>query len=117
MNAVLRAKRLEKGLTLRAVAQALDIDQALVSKFESGARRPTLAQLEILAQLYGLDNAELSRWWLTEKIKETASAHPQGLAALKAAMDELSPEDAADPLQKLLDEMDALKQKFGQLRK
>ena len=53
---------------LREVAQQLGIDQALVSKFESGARKPTRAQVHQLADILDVDANELMVSWLKEKI-------------------------------------------------
>ena len=40
MKTLLKNAREEKGLKTREVAQLLGIDQALISKFESGSRKP-----------------------------------------------------------------------------
>lgn len=41
---VIRSSRESKGLYLRQVAAAMDIDQALISKFEKGDRKPSKEQ-------------------------------------------------------------------------
>ena len=41
MKTLLKNAREQKGLKTREVAQLLGIDQALISKFESGTRKPT----------------------------------------------------------------------------
>jgi transcriptional regulator with XRE-family HTH domain len=46
MKTLLKEARELKGLK-REVAQLVGIDQALISKFESGIRRPTKEQVEI----------------------------------------------------------------------
>ena len=49
MKALLKNAREQKGLKTREVAQLLGIDQALISKFESGSRKPTREQVIKLA--------------------------------------------------------------------
>ena len=41
MKSLLKNAREQKGLKTRELAQFADIDQALISKFESGNRKPT----------------------------------------------------------------------------
>ena len=45
---LIRIAREEKGLFLRQVAASMDIDQAIISKFERGERKPTKEQLRDL---------------------------------------------------------------------
>ncbi len=119
MKTLLKTAREQKGLTMREVSQQLQIDQALVSKFENGQRNPTKAQITKMAGLYGIDLENLMLLWLKEKILREIEGEPLALKALKAAESELAPDASAqnnDPLQKLLDEMDALKHKFENLR-
>ena len=49
MKVLLKNAREQKGLKTREVAQKLGIDQALISKFESGTRKPTKDQIIKLA--------------------------------------------------------------------
>ncbi len=49
MKNLLKTAREKKGLKTRELAQLLSIDQALISKFESGTRKPTKAQVVKLA--------------------------------------------------------------------
>lgn len=119
MKTLLKSGREQKGLTMREVSEKLQIDQALVSKFESGQRHPTKAQIIKLAGLYEIDPDQIMLLWLKEKILREIQGEALALKALKAAESELSPEtksENSDPLQKLLDEMDALKHKFENLR-
>jgi len=50
--------RKEKGLVLRKVAAAVDIDQSLISKFEKGERTPTKEQIVRLSKFYGIPQKE-----------------------------------------------------------
>ncbi len=120
IRTILRQARENKGLTTRQAAALLGIDQALVSKFENGQRIPARAQLEPLSAVLGIDPDALSVLWLKEKILQLVWREPMAEKALQAALDELQPQRPAPPqqaaLQQLLDEMEALKHKFGNLR-
>ena len=51
---IIRVERENKGLFLRQVAAALDIDQAVISKFEKGERKPSREQVIKFAKYYNL---------------------------------------------------------------
>ena len=122
MKALLKNAREEKGLKTIEVARLLQIDQALISKFESGQRRPTKIQILKLSELLEIDRKTLLIAWLTEKILHEINGEEFINDALtmveKTVNPESKPETKTDPvaLQKLLDEMDALKHKFEGLR-
>ncbi|WP_309609870.1 helix-turn-helix transcriptional regulator [Flavobacterium sp.] len=68
---IIKNEREGKGLLLRQVASALEIDQAIVSKFERGERKPTKEQVEKFAEYYNLDKNNLVTSWLSDKIANT----------------------------------------------
>ena len=68
---IIKNKRESKGLILRQVASALDIDQAIVSKFERGERKPSKEQVEKFAEFYNLDKNKLITSWLSDQIANT----------------------------------------------
>lgn len=68
---IIRNEREGKGLILRQVASALDIDQAIISKFERGERKPTKEQIEKFAEFYNLDKNKLITSWLSDQIANT----------------------------------------------
>jgi transcriptional regulator with XRE-family HTH domain len=68
---IIKNERENKGLLLRQVASALEIDQAIVSKFERGERKPTKEQVEKFAEFYDLDKNNLVTSWLSDKIANT----------------------------------------------
>lgn len=74
---------------LREVAQSLGIDQALVSKFERGTRKPTREQVPKLAEILGLDANELMVLWLKEKILYEIGDDELALQAMMVAEDEI----------------------------
>jgi len=110
---MLKQAREKKGLTTRQVSEMLRIDQALISKFENGLRRPTEKQLLGLSELLDIDFETLATDWLKDKILELTNSHKLGLKAFKAAEKELfaqaKPESSPDQFQKLFDEMESLK--------
>jgi transcriptional regulator with XRE-family HTH domain len=65
---IIRKARVGKGLYLRQVAAELDIDQAVISKFEHGDRKPSKEQVHQFAEFFNLDKDELLIAWLSDKI-------------------------------------------------
>ncbi|WP_417941015.1 helix-turn-helix domain-containing protein [Flavobacterium sp. RS13.1] len=59
MKSLLKNAREQKGLKTREVAQIVSIDQALISKFESGLRKPTKDQIIKLSTLLEIDHETL----------------------------------------------------------
>lgn len=55
----IRIAREEKGLFLRQVGAELNIDQAIISKFERNERKPTKEQVLKFAKFYKLDKDDL----------------------------------------------------------
>ncbi|GEP50882.1 hypothetical protein FNO01nite_15540 [Flavobacterium noncentrifugens] len=110
---MLKQAREKKGFTTRQVSEMLKIDQALISKFENGLRRPTEKQLLGLADLLEIDFETLATEWLKGKIIELANSHKFGLKAFKVAEKELfaqaKSESPSDKFQKLFDEMESLR--------
>lgn len=123
MKSLLKTAREKKGLMIRQVAQELGIDQALVSKFESGARKPTKVQLKKLAQLLQLNEQELIVAWLKEKILYEIGDEDFALEALMAAEEELKyksiPVKITVPkeLKALIKDLDLAKKKLDKQRK
>ncbi|WP_290840832.1 helix-turn-helix transcriptional regulator [Flavobacterium sp.] len=114
---LLKAGRIAKTLTTREVSEKLKIDQALISKFENGLRRPTRGQVLQLSELFGIDADECILAWLTEKILSELKDEPQAIQALKAAEAQFInteiDEKVAPQFEKLLAEMETLKAMLG----
>ena len=86
MKQLLKTTREKRGLMLREVAQQTGIDQALISKFESGSRKPTKAQLAQLAKVLNIDLKELTVLWLKERILfEVREEEDLALEAMRAS--------------------------------
>lgn len=120
---LLKNAREQKGLKTREVAQLLGIDQALISKFESGTRKPTKDQISKLSQLLEIDYETLMVAWLKEKILYEIGDDELALKALKVAEDEIKYNKAisnlkiSTSLEKILKEIDILKDKLDSYRK
>lgn len=82
---IIRTEREKKGLFLRQVAAAMEIDQALISKFEKGNRKPSKEQVEKFADFFELDKDELITVWLSDKIVYTIQSEKNAEKALKFA--------------------------------
>jgi transcriptional regulator with XRE-family HTH domain len=82
---IIRAEREKRNLYLRQVAAAMEIDQALISKFEKGDRKPTKEQVEKFADYFKIDKANLITVWLSDKIVYTIQDEEFAEKALKVA--------------------------------
>ena len=123
MKTLLKNAREQKGLKTREVAQLLGIDQALISKFESGTRKPTREQVIKLASLLEIDLETIMGAWLKEKILYEIGHDEFALKALLVAEQEIrylskpANKKLSTTLQKILDEIDVLKTKLDSFRK
>ena len=120
MNSLLKQAREDKGLKTREVAQLLKIDQALISKFESGLRKPTKEQIIKLANLLNINLETILTLWLKEKILHEIKNEKYAFEALKLVESELLNTAVFKPkttenLQKLLDQISLLLGKFQEL--
>lgn len=82
---IIRAERGKRKLLLRHVGAALDVDQALISKFERGERIPTKEQVGRLAKYYELDKNELMTARLADKILFEVENEKMALSAMRIA--------------------------------
>lgn len=82
---IIRIAREEKGLFLRQVAAELEIDQAIISKFERNDRKPTKDQVIKFAKFYKLDKDELLIAWLSDKVADDLKGENLANKVLKAA--------------------------------
>ncbi len=68
LGKLIRKLRTDKDLPLRVVAAQIDIDQAILSKFEHGKRKPTREQVVQLAKFFKTNPDELLVAWLADKV-------------------------------------------------
>jgi len=122
MKKLLKNARLHKGLKTREVAQLLGIDQALISKFENGSRKPTKDQVKRLASLLGIDFETLMVAWLKERIIHEIGHDEFALKAMNMIREEIQnsyvvvKKSISKNLSTLLGEIDVLKTKLDQNR-
>ncbi len=88
MKNLIKAKRKQQGIKVRELAQLLNVDQALVSKFESGHRLPTRQQIDALAFHLEIDKDELLAQWLKEKLLRELSDYSIVSRALELVREE-----------------------------
>lgn len=118
MKSLLKNAREQKGLKTRELAQLAGIDQALISKFESGTRKPTKDQVIKLSQLLEIDYETLMIAWIKEKILYEIGDEEFALKALLLAEQEIQKNkkeiDSAILYsnQIILDEIETLKKQF-----
>ncbi len=79
----IRALLESKGLLLRQVAAALEIDTALISKIERGERTAQREQVSKLAAMLEEEEEQLMVIWLSDKIMNIVEEEPAAYKALK----------------------------------
>ncbi len=85
LGEIIKQKRNEKGLPLRTVAAALDIDQAILSKLERGKRTPSRDLVVKMANYFEVNEDELLVAWLSDKLVYELADEELGLKALQIA--------------------------------
>lgn len=122
MKTLLKNAREKKGLKTREVAQLLKIDQALISKFENGTRKPTKEQVAKLASLLDIDYETLLIAWLKERILYEIGDDDFAVKAMQQVQEEIensykkAKQSISKSLQTILDEIDVLKKKLDAFR-
>lgn len=122
MKTLLKNAREHKGLKTREVAQLLGIDQALISKFENGSRKPTKDQVIKLASLLEINFETLMVAWLKEKIIYEIGQDEFALKAMNMVREEIennyvaTKKSISKKLSTILTEIDTLKAKLNQFR-
>ena len=121
MKSIIKAARLQKGLRIREIAQKLNIDSSLVSKFESGVRTPTREQVIKIAHLLDLDAHDLLVDWLSGQVISQIGYGNFALEVLSVAEDKVkfftkSELKVDNSLVSILQEIDDLKLKLVEYR-
>ncbi len=81
----IRHLREERHLPLRIVAASLDIDQAILSKYERGQRKPSRQQVVQLATYFNVKENDLLVQWLSDKLVYELEDEDMALKALQMA--------------------------------
>jgi transcriptional regulator with XRE-family HTH domain len=82
---IIKEARESKSLYLRQVSAELAIDQAIISKFEHGDRKPSKEQVILFADFFKLDKDDLLVAWLSDKVAYDLQDEILADKALKAA--------------------------------
>jgi len=85
IGVMIRRLREEKGDPLRVLAAYLQVDQAVMSKIETGQRKPTKEQVKKLAKYFGADKEEMIITWLSDRIVYVIEGESLAKEALKVA--------------------------------
>ncbi|WP_367178972.1 Fic family protein [Flavobacterium sp.] len=124
IKTLLKNAREIKAMKTRELAQLMNIDQALISKFENGSRKPTKEQVLKLSKILDIDFETLMIAWLKEKILyEIGDDKELALKAMKFAEEEIrniasiKKNPISRDLQTILDEIDSLKKQLDNYRK
>ena len=86
---IIRKKREEKGMLLRQLAALIDMDTAILSKVERGARKARREQVEKIAKALDLNEKELLVEYLSENIAYEILDEVSAMDVLKAAEDKV----------------------------
>lgn len=84
----IRKHREAKGLLLRQLAAAIEVDTAMMSKIERGERNAKRHQVKMLAELLELNTKQLLTFWLADKIYDIVRDEELAFEALKVAEEE-----------------------------
>lgn len=85
----IREVRESKGLLLREVGAALELDNAFISKIENEEKLTPKKHLENLSEFLNIPLEELLVLWLSDKIKGLIEDKEIGKQALKNVLKEL----------------------------
>ena len=122
MKTLLKNAREQKNIKTRELAQLIGIDQALISKFENGSRKPTRDQVAKLAQVLEIDYENLMVLWLKERILYEIGEDNLALRAMNMVSEAIEnsyisrKSIISTNLKTILDEIDALKAALNKFR-
>ena len=85
LGGMLRELRESKKLLLRQVAAALELDTALLSKYERDDRKPSKKQVLAFAKFYKVKPDDLLVEWLSDKLASEIKNEDLALKAMQAA--------------------------------
>ena len=123
MKTILKTAREQKNIKTRELAQLLGIDQALISKFENGSRKPTRDQIVKLASVLEINFEKLMIAWLKEKIYAEIGDDQFAFEAIHQVKEEMAyyasfkRAPLSTKLEQIIKEIDGLKNELHQFRK
>lgn len=123
MKIILKTAREQKNIKTRELAQLLGIDQALISKFENGSRKPSRDQIVKLASVLEINYEQLMIAWLKEKIYAEIGDDHFAFEAIHQVKEEMAyyasfkRAPLSTILEQIIKEIDSLKNELHQFRK
>lgn len=123
MKIILKTAREQKNIKTRELAQLLGIDQALISKFENGSRKPSRDQIVKLASVLEINYDQLMIAWLKEKIYAEIGDDHFAFEAIHQVKEEMAyyasfkRAPLSTKLEQIIKEIDSLKNELHQFRK
>lgn len=86
----IRRLRKEQCLPLKAIANGLGIDQAVLSKIERGQRRATREQVNALADFFDTNRKDFAALWLADKLVYDLAEEDLGPEVLQLAAEKMA---------------------------
>ncbi len=86
---IIKKEREDRNFILRHVGAELDIDQAIISKFERGERKPTKEQVIKFAVFFEINKNDLLIAWLSDKVVCDLENESLAVQALKLAEEKI----------------------------
>ena len=122
MKALLKTTRQNKGLKIRELAHLMGVDQAIISKIESGARQATKEQILKLASILEIPEEILLPLWIKERLMYELQYEPYAAQAINMVQEELGNyitkqvPSLSQSLQEKLNHIDSLKSQLDTFR-
>jgi transcriptional regulator with XRE-family HTH domain len=85
----IREQREKRGVLLRQLAAFIEVDTALISKVERGERRINRDQVLKIAEYLQIQENELVKLWLADKIIESIEGETNSVEVLKYVLKQL----------------------------
>ncbi|MFW5721402.1 MAG: helix-turn-helix domain-containing protein [Bacteroidota bacterium] len=86
----IRMQRIEKRITQRQLAAAIEIDTATYCKIEKGDRRAKREQVITLANLLEIDMKELIRLWTADKVYDIIAEEEEATQILNVVSENIT---------------------------
>jgi transcriptional regulator with XRE-family HTH domain len=120
MKDLLKSGRENKNLKTRQLSELAAIDQALISKFESGKRIPTENQVRVLAQILEINLDLLLVAWYKSRLESNLDFNTNSIKAIIEIFKEkglsLSQnEEKENKIAEILSEIDNLKNRLNNI--
>lgn len=121
MKNLIKNARIFKNLKIKDLAFKMNVDQASISRFESGLRLPTKSQILILSQILDISYDDLIVSWLKEKIISEIGYDDYAVSAMQLVCEDITAYQSVLPkissnLDAILTEIDLLKNKLNTVR-